>query len=132
MVAVLGQGVSIGLGYGLINNLGYRGLAWATTIGFWVESILLLAIIQRRLGGILNRDLLLSAGRALVGTLALSAAIILTGVLLPVSGGRLQIGLSTAAAATAGVLAYISVLIGLQSPELKAVPTLLRKRSSGE
>ena len=132
VVAVLGQGVSIGLGYGLINNLGYRGLAWATTIGFWVESILLLAIIQRRLGGILNRDLLLSAGRALVGTLALSAAIILTGVLLPVSGGRLQIGLSTAAAATAGVLTYISVLIGLKSPELKAVPTLLRKRSSGE
>jgi putative peptidoglycan lipid II flippase len=126
VAAGLGQGVSIGLAYVLIERYGFRGLAIATTVGFWLESSLLLALAQRRLRGLLNRELFLSAGRALVGTCLLSLAI--SGVLaaFPVEDGRLRTALAAGVAGAAGVTVYLLALLLLRSPELGAVPGLLR------
>lgn len=122
--AGLGQGISIVLGYALIDRLGYRGLAVATTLGFWVESSLLLVLAHRRLGGILERGFWLSAGRALGATLVSSAAVwVALGMMAsvaPPGGGRLAAGLA------AGVVVYLLGLLLVRSPELRAIPMLIR------
>ncbi len=126
VAAGLGQGVSIGLAYALIEGYGFRGLAIATTVGFWLQSSLLLALAQRKLRGLLNRGLLLSAGRALVGTSLLSLAITSALTALPVGGGRLRTALAAGVAGAAGVMVYGLTLLLLRSPELRAIPRLLR------
>ncbi len=50
------------LAYALISPLGLRGLVVATTVGFWVETSLLLGVAHRRLGGIVARGVVLSLG----------------------------------------------------------------------
>lgn len=126
VAAVLGQGVSIGLAVVMIGQYGFRGLVVATTAGFWVESSLLLLLAQRRLAGILNRELFLSGGRALIGTVLLSLGILGVQSALPVMDGRVRTVLETGAAAGVGVLVYLLVLVLLRSPELRAIPGLLR------
>jgi putative peptidoglycan lipid II flippase len=126
VAAGLGQGVSIGLAYALIGPYGFRGLAIATTVGFWLESSLLLALAQRRLPGLLNRGLFLCAGRALIGTSLLSLAISGALAALPVGDGRLRTALAAGVAGAAGVTVYLLALWLLRSPELGAIPRLLR------
>jgi len=128
LAAGLGQSISIGLGYALIDPLGYRGLAIATTIGFWVESLLLVGLAQRKLGGILNRELLFCTGRALLGTALLSLVVWWVVGIFPAGGGRLQVALSAGAAGIAGVGVYLLSLLLLRSPELRAIPRLIRPR----
>ena len=128
LAATLGQGISIVLAFGLIDPLGYRGLAIATTVGFWVESGLLLWLAQRKMGDILNRQLLFSAGRALLGTVLLALAIWGSLAIFPADGGRLQSALATGVAGAAGLITYLAVLLFLRSPELRAIPALVRPR----
>jgi putative peptidoglycan lipid II flippase len=128
LAAGLGQGISIALAYALIDPLGYRGLVIATTVGFWIESSLLLGLAQRKLRGILNRELLFSAGRALLGTSLLSLAVWGSLALLPAGGGRLGTALAAGVAGAAGLLVYLLVLLLLRSPELRTLPELVRPR----
>ena len=128
LAAGLGQGISIALAYALIDPLGYRGLVIATTVGFWIESSLLLGLAQRKMRGILNRELLFSAGRALLGAILLSLAVWGSLALLPAGGGRLGTALAAGVAGAAGLLVYLLVLLLLRSPELGAIPELVRPR----
>jgi len=128
VAAGLGQGISIGLAYLLIERYGVQGLAIATTVGFWLQSSLLLALAQRKLPGLLNRGLFLSAGRALVGTLLLSLAISGALVAFPPGNGRLRTTLAAGVAGAAGAAVYLLVLWLLRSPELQAIPRLLGAR----
>lgn len=128
LAAALGQSLSIGLSFLLIDPLGYRGLAVATTIGFWVESSLLLGLAQRRFGGILNRQLMSSLARALVGAVLFSLTTWGISSLFPPMGGRLRIALSTGLAGGGGLLVYLSSLLILRSPELRAIPGLITPR----
>jgi putative peptidoglycan lipid II flippase len=134
IAAALGQSTSIGLGYALIEPLGFRGLAIATTIGFWLESSLLLVIAQRRIGGLVNRELLGALARALAGTGVLGLAVQGAQVVLPTDGGRIQLALVTGLTVLVGLAGYLVSLIALRSPELHALPSLfigtLRRRGS--
>ncbi len=128
VAAALGQGISIGLAYALIKPLGYRGLAIATTVGFWVESGILLLLAHYKLGEILNRHMLSSAGRALLGTSLLVLAIWGSLAVFPAGGGRLRTALATVVSGMAGLAAYLLALWLLRSPELQAIPGLIRRR----
>jgi putative peptidoglycan lipid II flippase len=135
VAAGLGQGISIGLGYALIEPLGFRGLAVATTAGFWVESSLLLALAHRRLGQVVDRGLLGALGRALVGAGVLGLGVSGAQLLLPPGGGGLQTAVAAGFAAFVGLAGYLITLFVLRSPELRAAPELLlrswrRKRSA--
>ncbi len=132
LAAALGQSISIGLGYALIGSLGHRGLAAATTVGFWVESGLLLWLAQRRLGGVLDRAVLTATGRAMVGTGLLWLVVWGLSALLPFGDGRLATAISVAVAGALGVAVYVLVLLLLRSPELRAIPGLVRPRPSQE
>jgi len=128
ITAALGQGISITLAYLLIEPLGYRGLAMATTTGFWIQSLLLLGLAQRSLGGIVNRELLLSAGRALLGAIGLGGSIAGMFSLYPPGGGRLQTALAAGLAGLAGLIAYLLCLLLTRSPELRALPGIISPR----
>jgi putative peptidoglycan lipid II flippase len=134
IAAALGQGISIGLGYALIEPLGFRGLAIATTVGFWVESSLLLVLAHRRIVGLLNRELLNALARALMGAGVLGLAVYGAQAVLPADGGRIQLALVTGLAALVGLAGYVITLFLLRSPELYALPSLLtgalRRRGS--
>lgn len=125
--AAAGQFISILMGYLLIDSLGFRGLVIATTVGFWVESICLLVLIQLRLGGILDGKLWASVLRALAGTIVLGLTVYGVSIVLPAQGGLIQIGLAAATAMAAGTIVYIAVLWITGSPELRAIPQLIKK-----
>jgi putative peptidoglycan lipid II flippase len=125
--AGVGQSVSIGLAYALIEPLGYRGLAIATTAGFWIETSLLLTLAHRRIGGIVDRGLLEAVGRAVVGSGVLGLGVWAVQLALPASGGRLEIAAAVGVAVVAGLVGYLATLVALRSPELRAVPALLSK-----
>jgi peptidoglycan biosynthesis protein MviN/MurJ (putative lipid II flippase) len=103
LAAVAGQSVSIGLAFALIDSHGYRGLAIAT----WQ-----------------------SAGRALAGTALMGLTIGAIMRAIPAAGGRFQMGLATGAAGAAGVIVYLLILLILRSPELSAIPRLIRPQSA--
>jgi len=130
LAAALGQSISIGLGYALVEPLGYKGLVVATTLGFWVESTLLLGLAQRKVGGILDRGLLLSAGRALMGTALLSLAVWGSLSVFPAIGGRVQIALAAGVASAAGVGVYLLTLLLLGSSELRAIPRMVHRNGN--
>jgi putative peptidoglycan lipid II flippase len=123
--AALGQGVSIGLGYALIEPLGFQGLAVATTVGFWVESALLLGLAHHRLGQLVDRSLLSTLGRALAGSGVLGLGIWAAQLALPADGGRVRMAMGTGLAALVGLVGYLATLFILRSPELRALPSLL-------
>lgn len=68
--------VTVSLLYFFVDDLGVGGLALATTVGFTVQSALLLFLNRRALGSLGERSLLLSLGRALAATAALAVAIL--------------------------------------------------------
>ena len=125
LAAALGQVTGIVMGFVLIESLGFRGLVIATTIGFWVETTLLLLLNQRSLGGIVNRELLASAVRALLGTALFSLVVVGVLRLYPAVGGRFQVALAVALSGGIGVAAYAIILMLLRSPEIEAIPRLL-------
>jgi len=125
--AGVGQSVSIGLAYALIEPLGYRGLAIATTAGFWIETSLLLTLAHRRIGGIVDRGMLGAAGRAVVGSGVLGLGVWGAQLALPATDGRLEVAAAVVVAVLAGLVGYLATLVALQSPELRAIPALLSK-----
>jgi putative peptidoglycan lipid II flippase len=68
--------VTVILLYVFVDDLGVGGLALATTVGFTVQSALLLYLNRRALGSLGERGLLTSVGRALVATGALTLTIL--------------------------------------------------------
>ena len=114
--------INVGLAYGLVDSLGVGGLALASTIAFTCQSAVLLLLNHRRLGGLLDRALLISAGRILLA--AAGMGLVIRGIGLVVNGRLpfLIIG------AGIGLVAYLSLLYLFGGREIRAIFTLLHKR----
>lgn len=139
--------VTVSLLYLFVDDLGVGGLALATTVGFTVQSTLLFFLNRRALGSLGERSLLQSLGRALVGTAALTGAILGIQVLvdgyLVESAVRLAelVGIVDAAtmqslifvtlAGIGGLGAYLLMNILLGGREIAAAVRLLRPRTLG-
>lgn len=80
--------VTVILLYLFVDDLGVGGLALATTVGFTVQSTLLLFLNRRALGPLGERDLLASLGRGLAAAGGMSLVILL--IERAVAAGRLD------------------------------------------
>jgi putative peptidoglycan lipid II flippase len=110
-----------------VRYLGFGGLALANSVATLLETLLLLILLRRRLGGIDGRALAFSAGRT-----ALAAAI-MGAALYPLAqwagaqpeGVRLLVDVG---ALLGGVVLFIGASALLRAPELGQVMALARRR----
>ncbi len=78
-VALVWLLISVALAFQLVEVLGVRGLALASTIAFTFQSIILFILNRRRLGYLYERELLASLGRSLLGVAAMTLTILFIG-----------------------------------------------------
>jgi putative peptidoglycan lipid II flippase len=132
------NGVNIALAVALFSSLGVQGLALAWSGAYLLAAALAIVVLGRslRAGGehisrpIVDRQVLLSALRAVLGTIALAiVAAALAGAIGHTTSTRaLQ---ATAVAGAGGIAAYLVVLVLLRAPELGQLMSVLRRRAVG-
>ncbi len=114
--------VNVGLAYWLIGELGIVGLALASTAAFTWLAGLLYWLNRRELGGLEEKELGKTAGRAIAATLVMSLVIMELNRLI---AGEL---LYLLAGGAAGVLVYVLVSFLLGGREIPDLVRLARKK----
>ncbi len=124
LLGVLALGINLAMSLALINVLGITGLALANTIAASIEMLLLIVLIRKRLGGLDDRRLAISALKTTLASLVMGLAVwgflnvtADTGVMVRALGGTI-IG--------AGVFFVAAWL--LRSEELHTVLSIIRRR----
>ena len=112
----------------------HAGVALATSAGFWINFVLLFALLRRKLGPLGGRALLASLGRTLLASLATGAAVLAVGErLLPYDsawGFPARVGWVAAVAAGAS-LVFLGAASAMRAPEVDEIfGALRRKRAS--
>jgi len=74
VIASVSMVLNILLNFALVGPLGYRGLAWATTISYTANFLLVFAFLNARHGRLITPKLLDGLGRMLVATLCMGVA----------------------------------------------------------
>jgi putative peptidoglycan lipid II flippase len=110
--------------YLFVGSLGVAGLALASTAAFTVLAAVLYVLNSRELGGLGEKELAISGGRALLASAGMAVVIMGLQQLLP---GSL---LFLAAGAGLGGVVYILLLTLLGAPELGQLWQLVRYRPS--
>jgi putative peptidoglycan lipid II flippase len=113
--------VNVALAFGLVEWLGIGGLALASTIAFTLQSAVLLILNHRRLGGLLGRELGMSAARTL--TAAAGMAVVVWAVGLVVDGRLPLLILGT----LTGGISYLGLNLLLGGQEIPDLLRLLRR-----
>lgn len=113
---------NIALAYLFIGILDVRGLALASTIAFTLQSLVLYVLNRRRLGYLYEHELLLSAGRALLGALGMALTIIIVGFFVDSNLILLVVG------GAAGLAAYFIITTFTGAREIPALIRLIRDR----
>jgi len=113
----------------VIADLGFAGLALATSVAAGANALYLAAACRRRYGAFQPRSDLLRALRLLLATAGMVAALWVLGQLAPVPRvasivGLLLLGLHVAA----GVVAFLAGLVLVRSPELGSLRAVLGSR----
>jgi len=110
------------LAYLFVDALGVRGLALASTIAFTFQSLALFILNRRRLGYLYERELLTSAGRAILGAAGMAAVILLLGQMIANDFLILIIG------GTAGFITYFAITYLTGAREIPSLVKLVRSR----
>lgn len=131
IVAVAAMVLNVSLGAGLVHLMGFAGLALAFSVADVGQAAGLLFFLRRRLGTMGGRELLRSAVRSSLATLAAAGAVALVqpwaGQVWPGEGLLTQLLRLTVLTAL-GVGLYLGVATLLRSPELREVWQMLRRR----
>jgi putative peptidoglycan lipid II flippase len=143
--AIVWLAVTVSLLYLFVDDLGVGGLALATTVGFTVQSALLLFLNRRALGSLGERELFQTMARALIATVALAAAVLGVRILVDsylegtaarlssaagiLDAAGMQSLLFVALGGGAGVLVYAVVNLLLGGREIPALLRLIRPRA---
>jgi putative peptidoglycan lipid II flippase len=118
-------------GYG---HLGFRAVALGTALGSLLNAGLLLAMFERRLGGLFGQGHFRPIGRMLVAAVAMGAAAWLSAAglerLLGTHGLRAQLATGLGPV-VAGVAVYGLLTRWLGVPEAEAIGRLVRQRVAG-
>ncbi len=114
--------IDVALAYLLVEQLGILALALASTVAFTFLAAILLILNDRAIGGLLDRELGLSAARALAATAGMSA------VILGLSRLIAQPLLLLAVAGTCGVITYLMLSVLLGGDEIPRLIELIRSR----
>ncbi|HEX6384692.1 MAG TPA: murein biosynthesis integral membrane protein MurJ [Anaerolineae bacterium] len=121
MFAYLGWlAVNVGFAYLLVPSYGIIGLAAASTIAFTILAAVLFWLNRLHLGDLYERNLAISAGRALLATTGMAAAIMLLGKVVT---GQLVFLVT---GSLAGLLTYVILNLLLGGREIPSVVRLLR------
>jgi putative peptidoglycan lipid II flippase len=116
--------INVGFAYLLVDELGVGGLALASTIAFTLQSITLLYLNRRRLGGLHERELGLSLGRILLATTGMAFVIVTVGRLITNDLLFLLLG------SFSGLLTYVLLTLLLGGSELPALLGLVRRQTA--
>jgi len=115
-------------------GLGYRGLAFATTVAAILHMFAMLAVLRRRLGGIEGGRIAVSVGKTVIASIVAAAACWAAKAALDAAFTFAAVKIHATAALTAGflagVIAYGLCAILLQIEEAQNVVRLLRRRSA--
>jgi len=122
--ALAGLATNMALGWLLLSSLAHGAIALSNSLGASLQVVLLLALAQRRLGGVGDRALGASLARTGLASALMGAAVVGMRALLPGVGllftgaGGLAVGAGT----------YIIAALALGSEELRELPGLLLNR----
>lgn len=127
--------VFIGMNWVVVHRTGWGigGLATATSLAALLHTLVMYVLLRRRMHGLLDRRLALSAVRCLLATLALCLTAWLTRTGLEWTGigaGWTKIGaaLTLTLASLTGLGAFLLAARALRMPELQAVFDLIKRR----
>lgn len=122
IVAIAWLLISVVTAFLLVDVMDVRGLALASTIAFTVQSVILFILNRRRLGYLFEKELLLSAGRSLLGVVGMSVIIIIIRQFFTSPLAVLVLG------GTFGLVAYFFISYMAGSREIPALINLVRKQ----
>jgi len=129
-VGVLAVAANIVAAVVLMRPLGHAGLAYAASIGAYVNVLGLLWVAQRRFGRLGGRALLVSALRSLAAAVPLGAWCLLASAFLALRRGTaLDALLLTGVIAVGGGVFWVCSVV-VRSPERQALSRLLPRRGS--
>jgi putative peptidoglycan lipid II flippase len=115
----------------LAGPMKHAGVALATSAGFWINFVLLFALLRRKLGPVGGRALIRSLGRTLGAGLAMGAVVLAVGERLlpydPAWGFAARAGWVLAVAA-GGSLLFVGAAAALRAPEVEEIFGALRRR----
>lgn len=128
-VAFLSAVINIGLALTLPGVLGVPGLALANTVAVSIEVLVLLIIQRRRWQGLNENTLAVTAFKALIASIALSATILLMDALLGHLGSTratmiLRIGIEL----LIGLAVFVVTAFALRMQEILELPRLIARR----
>jgi putative peptidoglycan lipid II flippase len=113
----------------VVADLGFVGLALATSIAALANAVYVLVAVRRRYGQLLARDLWGRVARLTLAAAALAAALTALTALWPVPGSASIPGAAVLCSHVAiGALAYLGCLKLLRSPDLSSLAATLRRR----
>ena len=128
-VGIGAMGLNIGLSFLLsgwfrsIGQFGLGGLALANSVATAIESVILILILRKRLGGLSGRSILDGAWKAMIGTVFMGAVIV---ALTAVFAGRSLMTLLSGV--LAGVLVYGLAMYLFKVPEFRQLLGALKRK----
>lgn len=135
LIATTCMFLNIVLNFLLVRPLGYQGLALSTTLSFYLNMLILIIMLQRRHGHVLDRKWLGELVRIIIAATLMSALVyglhlLLRGMAL--EANRLYEALALTGLIATGALTFAaaSYLLGVQ--ELHALLRLRKRRASPE
>jgi putative peptidoglycan lipid II flippase len=123
--AILAVVINSSLAFAFVGPLGLPGLALAIAIAAWVEAVILVWLLKRRLEGLDVMALIRVGVEAALGTaVAVAFGVFVMGSIETVIGrtpGRLALTAEGIAVAAVFALAYLAVSLALRIPELPTI-----------
>ena len=121
VINCLENGLNVAFAALLYPHFGIRGLAYGFSAAYAVTSVVALAVLRKRLGGIDGRRSLQTAVKATIAAAALAVA---SAALAHVINAPL---VAVIVASIAGAVVYLAVLQGLGSDEIRATVAAMRR-----
>ena len=123
LFAVLAVALNVALCAAFVAPFGLRGLAAATSVAAVVEFLLLLVVLERKLGGLRNRGVTTSALRTVAATAVMAEVMVLLSMVLRAAGIDIHsLGgalLLTAGGGVAGFFAFAFACAQVRSEEYR-------------
>ena len=127
--AILAVVINSSLAFAFVGRLGLPGLALAIAVAAWIEAIVLVWLLKRRLDGLGVVALLRVGGEAALGTAIAAAVALFVMASIEATIGRTpgRIALTAEGIAVAAVfaLAYLGVSLALRIPELPTIVAVM-------
>lgn len=124
LLGVLALGIDLLMGLSLINGLGVLGLSLANMTAASIEMILLIIVIRKRLGGLDDRRMALSAAKTALAAVLMGLAV---WGFLTVTAGASAVARTVGGMIVGGGVFFVAAWL-LRSEELRGVLGMIKRR----